>query len=96
VRRLVLPVAAACVVVAGVLVAAVVWPDSASRTVDDALAVMPADAELVMFTDAAAARERLGYGDLTSESSQGEVDEFITASLDSRRGGRPPWEGPSR
>lgn len=79
-RRLILPVVAACAVVAGVLVAAVVWPESDSG-VDDALAVMPADAEIVTFTNTAAAHERLGYGDLTSESSDSDVDDFINASL---------------
>jgi hypothetical protein len=86
VRRLILPVVAAFAVIAGVLVVAVMWPESDSDPIDDALAVMPADAEIVTFTDTAAAHERLGHGDLTSESSEHDVDEFINASLETA-----PW-----
>jgi hypothetical protein len=91
VRRLVLPLVAGCViVVAAVVVAVVVWPDAESESVDDALAVLPADAEVVTFVDAAAARERLGHGDLTSESSEGEVEAFFRESMEDA-----PWGGSS-
>jgi len=53
VRRLVLALVAGCViVVAAVVVAVVVWPDAESESVDDVLAVLPADAEVVTFVDA--------------------------------------------
>lgn len=53
--------------------------------VDEAMEVLPADAESILFTDLAGARERLGYGDLTSESSQSQFESYIKDSMES------PW-----
>jgi hypothetical protein len=85
-RSTVLVIAAVLGVVAAVaVVALVVWPSS-SGSVDDALDVVPADADLVTFTDVAAARDRLGYGDLTSESSESEQEDYISEAIDGA-----PW-----
>jgi hypothetical protein len=75
-------VAVVVAVVAAVVVAVLVWPSSSDDPVDDALAVMPADATTITFTDAAAARERLCYGDLTSESPEDEVDALVADSAE--------------
>jgi hypothetical protein len=87
VRRLGMLIVAVVVVIAAVVAAVVVvtlfvWPSSSDDSVDDALAVMPADATTITFTDAAAGRERLGYGDLTSESPADEIEEFVSDSID--------------
>lgn len=82
-RRLSLLVVASVVVVAAVVVIAIlVWPSSSDDPVDHALAVMPADATTMTFTDAAATRQRLGHDDLTSESSSDEIEIFLSDSID--------------
>jgi hypothetical protein len=60
---------------------------SSAEPVDDAMGVIPADAETVIFSDLARERERLGFGDLTSESSESEFDDYLSAAVDE------PWVG---
>jgi len=83
VRRLSLLIVALVVVIAAVVVVAIlVWPSSTDDPIDDALAVMPADTTTMTFTDAAATRERLGYGNLNSESPADEVEPFVSDAID--------------
>ncbi|MGH3485544.1 MAG: hypothetical protein ACRDPQ_20185 [Nocardioidaceae bacterium] len=82
-RRLSLLIVALVVVIAAVVVVAIlVWPSSTDDPIDDALAVMPADTTTMTFTDAAATRERLGYGNLNSESPADEVEPFVSDAID--------------
>lgn len=91
--RLILLIGALVLVVVGAVVAAVVWSgsdsDASGGRLGDALAVLPADAASVTFTDAAASRERVGFGDLTSDSPESEIDHFVAESTDA------PWAATS-
>lgn len=54
--------------------------------IEEALALVPADAGIVFFTDQSAAEERLGFEGLTSQSDQADIDAYEEAFIEES-----PW-----
>lgn len=82
-RLLVVAATTGCVVVLAIG-AGLLWPTGPSGRVAEAMRYLPADASSVAFYDAAPSRERLGFTDLSSDSSDEDIAEYLGRSGEKR------------
>lgn len=75
-RLLIVTTTTVCVVVLAIG-AALLWPSGTSGRLAEAMRYLPADAASVDFYDSAPSRERLGFPDLSSDSSDDNIAEYL-------------------